>query len=85
MHRANGFFAGLLETSALDADLSLAVVDCAPQVAAALADPASLLDRAGRQAATSTSGYLPHGLPALRAVIAERSTGRLGLLATPRR
>ena len=35
MHRANGFFAGLLEASTLDADLSLAAVDCAPQVAAA--------------------------------------------------
>ena len=83
VHRANGFFAGLLETSALDADLSLAVVDCAPQVAAALADPASVLDRAGRQAATSTSGYFPLGLPALRAAIASHLTGRLGLPADP--
>ena len=83
VHRANGFFAGLLETSALDADLSLAVVDCAPQVAAALADPASVLDRAGRQAVTSTSGYFPHGLPALRAAIASHLTGRLGLPADP--
>ena len=83
VHRANGFFAGLLETSALDADLSLAVVDCAPQVAAALADPACVLDRAARQAATSTSGYFPHGLPALRAAIASHLTGRLGLPADP--
>ncbi len=83
VHRANGFFSGLLETSALDADLSLAVVDCAPQVAAALADPACVLDRAGRQAATSTSGYFPHGLPALRAAIASHLTGRLGLPADP--
>ena len=83
VHRANGFFAGLLETSALAADLSLAVVDCAPQVAAALADPASVLDRAGRQAATSTSGYFPLGLPALRAAIASHLTGRLGLPADP--
>ena len=43
MHRANGFFAGLLETSVLDADLTLAAVDCAPQVAAALTDPAAVL------------------------------------------
>ncbi len=83
VHRANGFFSGLLETSALDADLSLAVVDCAPQVAAALADPACVLDRSGRQAATSTSGYFPHGLPALRAAIASHLTGRLGLPADP--
>ena len=83
VHRANGFFAGLLETSALDADLSVAVVDCAPQVAAALADPGSVLDRAARQAATSTSGYFPHGLPALRAAIASHLTGRLGLPADP--
>ncbi len=83
VHRANGFFAGLLETAALDADLSLAVVDCAPQVAAALADPASVLDRAGRQAATSTSGYFPLGLPALRAAIASHLAGRLGLPADP--
>ena len=83
VHRANGFFAGLLETSALDADLSLAVVDCAPQVAAALADPASVLDLAGRQAATSTSGYFPLGLPTLRAAIASHLTDRLGLRADP--
>src|SRR6478609_7274887 len=43
VHRANGFFSGLLENSVVDADLSLAVVDCAPQVAAALAEPASVL------------------------------------------
>ena len=60
----------------------MAVVDCAPQVAAALADPASVLDRAALQAATSTSGYFPHGLPALRAAIASHLTGRLGLLPT---
>ncbi len=83
VHRANGFFAGLLETSALDADLTLAVVDCAPQVAAALADPGSVLDQAGRLAATSTSGYFPHGLPVLRAAIASHLTGRLGLAADP--
>ena len=51
VHRANGFFSGLLENSVVDADLSLAAVDCAPQVAAALADPATVLgrDRPGRQ------------------------------------
>ncbi len=83
VHRANGFFAGLLETSMVDADLSLAAVDCAPQVAAALADPASVVDLAGRRTVTSTSGYFPLGLPALRAAIANHLTGRLGLPADP--
>src|ERR1700737_1476045 len=59
VHRANGFFAGLLETSVLDADLSLAAVDCAPQLAAALADPATVLRES--EAGTGTSGYFPLG------------------------
>jgi DNA-binding transcriptional MocR family regulator len=83
VHRANGFFAGLLETAVVDADLTLAVVDCAPQVAAALADPATVLDLAGRRAVTGTSGYFPLGLPALRAAIAGHLTDRLGLPADP--
>ena len=58
VHRANGFFAGLLEDSVLDADLTLAAVDCAPQVAAALADPSA----AGTESVTATSGYFPLGL-----------------------
>ena len=70
VHRANGFFAGLLESSMVEADLSLAAVDCAPQVAAALTDPGTLLDRGARDALTRTSGYLPEGLPELRAAIA---------------
>src|SRR5262249_10824345 len=61
VHRANGFFAGLLENSVLDADLTLAVVDCAPQVAAALSEPATVLG--GAEAVTATSGYFPLGLP----------------------
>jgi DNA-binding transcriptional MocR family regulator len=85
VHRANGFFSGLLETSVLDADLSLAAVDCAPQVAAALADPATVLGAVpgGSQAVTGTSGYFPLGLPALRAAIAGHLTERLGLPADP--
>ena len=86
VHRANGFFAGLLETSDLDADLTLAVVDCAPQVAAALADPAAVLTAAGPggiHEVTGTSGYFPLGLPALREAIAGHLTGRLGLPADP--
>ena len=81
MHRANGFFAGLLENSVLDADLSLAAVDCAPQVAAALAEPASVLS--GTEPVTATSGYFPLGLPALRVAIASHLTHRLGLPADP--
>jgi DNA-binding transcriptional MocR family regulator len=81
VHRANGFFAGLLEASAVDVDLSLAAVDCAPQVAAAVADPAIVLDPAERAAVTRTSGYFPHGLPVLRAAIAGHLTDRLRLPA----
>jgi DNA-binding transcriptional MocR family regulator len=83
VHRANGFFTGLLEQSAVRADLSLAAVDCAPQVAAALADPLTVLDRAERDAVTRTSGYFPHGLPDLRAAIASHLAERLGLPADP--
>ncbi|HEU5390972.1 MAG TPA: PLP-dependent aminotransferase family protein [Streptosporangiaceae bacterium] len=81
VHRANGFFSGLLENSVVDADLSLAVVDCAPPVAAALADPGTVLG--GSDPVTATSGYFPLGLPALRAAIAGHLTGRLGLPAGP--
>jgi DNA-binding transcriptional MocR family regulator len=86
VHRANGFFSGLLENSVVDADLSLAAVDCAPQVAAALADPGSVLGRGfltGAGAVTATSGYFPLGLPALRAAIAAHLADRLGLPADP--
>src|SRR5215472_17377026 len=83
VHRANGFFAGLLEEAVVEADLSLAAVDCAPQVAAALTDPDSALDRAERDALTRTSGYFPHGLPGLRIAIASHLTERAGLPADP--
>jgi DNA-binding transcriptional MocR family regulator len=82
VHRANGFFAGLLEEAVVEADLSLAAVDCAPQVAAALSDPAPLLDRAELDALIGTTGYFPHGLPDLRAAIASHLTKRLGLPAS---
>ena len=68
----------------VEADLSLAAVDCAPQVAAALTDPETLLDRAERDALTRTSGYFPHGLPDLRAAIASHLTERLGAARQPR-
>jgi len=83
VHRANGFFAGMLEDSALRADLTLAAVDCAPQVADALADPASVLNLAGRRGVIATNGYYPAGLPALRAAVARHLTGRLDLPAQP--
>ena len=82
MHRANGFFA-LLETSALDADLSLAAVNCAPQVTAALTDPAAVLDRSELRAVTGTAGYFPHGLPVSRAAVARHLADSLGLPADP--
>ena len=83
VHRANGFFAALLETSVVHVDLSLAAVDCAPQVAAALTDPATVLDRSELRAATGTAGYFPHGLPVLRAAVARHLADRLGLPADP--
>ena len=85
VHRANGFFAGLLSEAVVKADLSLAAVDCAPAVAAALTDPATLLDRAARDALTRTSGYFPYGLPELRTAIASHLTERLRLPASPAR
>jgi DNA-binding transcriptional MocR family regulator len=81
VHRANGFFSGLLENSVVEADLSLAAVDCAPRVAAALAEPGTVLGDAA--AVTATTGYFPLGLPALRAAIAAHLTDRLGLPADP--
>jgi DNA-binding transcriptional MocR family regulator len=70
VHRANGFFAGQLMESAVRYDLTLATVDCAPQVAEALTSPRTMLGRTEMEEATGGSGYLPYGLPALRAAIA---------------
>ena len=80
-HRANGFFTGMLEASAA-IDLTLAAVECAPQVAAALDDPASVLPAAERRALTAGTGYLPYGLPGLRAAIADMLTTRHGIATT---
>jgi DNA-binding transcriptional MocR family regulator len=71
VHRANGFYARLLGSATVEADLTLASVDCAPQVAAALDDPGSVLSAAARRAVTSGPGYYPYGLPDLRAAIAD--------------
>jgi DNA-binding transcriptional MocR family regulator len=79
VHRANGFFAGLLESSAVDIDLTLATMECAPQVAAALDNPAAVLSPDVHREVTSSPGYYPYGLPALRAVIADHLSARHGL------
>jgi len=78
-HRANGFFTSMLEASSGAIDLTLAAVDCAPQAAAALDDPSSVLGAAQRRALTAGTGYHPYGLPELRAVIAAVLTARHGL------
>jgi DNA-binding transcriptional MocR family regulator len=83
VHRANGFFSGLLDESFVDVDLTMSTVECAPQVAAGLDDPASVLDAAGRRAATAGTGYYPHGLPALRAAIAELLASHYGVPTEP--
>jgi DNA-binding transcriptional MocR family regulator len=81
-HRANGFFTGMLEAS--DAiDLTLAAVQCAPQVTAALGDPSSVLSAPERRALTTGNGYLPYGLPRLRAAIADLLATRHEIPATP--
>jgi DNA-binding transcriptional MocR family regulator len=79
VHRANGFFAGLLESSAVDIDLTLATMECPPQVAAALDNPATVLSAGTRREVTGSSGYHPYGLPALRAVIADHLSACHGL------
>jgi DNA-binding transcriptional MocR family regulator len=82
VHRANGFFAGLLSAPPAY-DLSVAAVDCAPQVATALHDPAAVLDRSERERLTLGTGYLPFGLPELRAAIASMLTTFHGIPTTP--
>jgi DNA-binding transcriptional MocR family regulator len=83
VHRANGFFTGMLESTTVSFDLTLAAVECAPQVAAALDDPASVLPAAERRALTRQTGYLPYGLASLRAAIARMLTTRHGLTTVP--
>ncbi len=69
-HRANGFFTGMLESADVRVDLTLAAVACAPPVADALASPAGLIGPGRLAEVTSSAGYLPFGLPALRAELA---------------
>lgn len=82
VHRANGFFTGLL-SAAPEFDLSVAAADCAPQVAAALQDPASLLSESERSRLTAGTGYLPYGLPDLRAAVASMLTAFHGIPTGP--
>jgi len=82
VHRANGFFTGLL-SPAPAFDLSMAAVDCAPPVAAALSSPGAVLDEEERARLTLGTGYLPYGLPELRAAIASMLTTAHGIPTTP--
>jgi DNA-binding transcriptional MocR family regulator len=83
VHRANGFFARLLSSAEVEADLTMATVDCAPQVAAALDDPTALLSAAQRRAVITSTGYFPYGYPDLRAAIAATLTTRHGVPTRP--
>jgi DNA-binding transcriptional MocR family regulator len=82
-HRANGFFTGMLDAATTAIDLSMATVECAPAVAEVLADPGSVLSYSERTEVTASTGYLPFGLPALRAAIAEMLTASHGIPTTP--
>jgi DNA-binding transcriptional MocR family regulator len=81
-HRANGFFTSMLDGIATT-DLTMAAVECAPAVAAALHDPAAFLDEGERARLTSGTGYLPYGLPELRAAIAWMLTTAHGIPTSP--
>jgi DNA-binding transcriptional MocR family regulator len=72
-HRANGFFAGMLGGAAA-IDLSVGAVECAPAVAEALQSPRDVLGDRELARLTAGSGYLPYGLPTLRAAIAAMLT-----------
>jgi DNA-binding transcriptional MocR family regulator len=73
----------MLAGSSVAADLTLAAVECAPQVAAALETPASVLTESQRSGLlTRTPGYFPAGLPVLRAAIAAMLTSRHGIPTT---
>lgn len=81
-HRADGFFSGMLDRAAA-IDLTMACVDCAPQVAEVLAAPGSVLPESERAALTGGSGYFPFGIPALRSALAAMLTATHGIPTTP--
>jgi DNA-binding transcriptional MocR family regulator len=64
---------GLLGATAA-IDLTVGDVECAPAVAEALRSPGVLLDEGELSRLTAGSGYLPYGLPGLRAAIAAMLT-----------
>jgi DNA-binding transcriptional MocR family regulator len=82
VHRANGFFTGLLSQAPAH-DLSLASVECAPAVAELLHDPVSVLGAEQRARLTDGSGYYPYGEPGLRSAIASMLTTYHGVPTTP--
>lgn len=82
VHRANGFFTGLL-SAAPAFNLAEAAVDCAPQVAAALQDPGTVLSHPERARLTAGAGYLPYGLADLRAAVASMLTAFHGIPTAP--
>ena len=83
VHRANGFFAGLLETAAVRTNLTVAVVRCAPQVKAALGNPAALIGTEVLSEVLDSPGYLPLGLPDLRDALAGQLSRTHGLATRP--
>jgi DNA-binding transcriptional MocR family regulator len=72
-HRANGYFAGMLD-NAVAIDLSVGAVECAPVVAEALQSPRDVLGARELSRLTAGTGYLPYGLAELRAAIATMLT-----------
>jgi DNA-binding transcriptional MocR family regulator len=82
-HKANGFFASLLDTLPIEFDLTLAVPPIAPAVARALTDPTAFLDRGELAHLASGSGYYAAGHPLLRDAVAEHLTRRSRLPTLP--
>ncbi len=83
VHRANGFFTSLVEATEVAVDLGITAPSCPPQVAAALDDPRSVLDKESRRSLYAGSGYHLYGLDVVRAAIAERLTVDHQLPTTP--
>src|SRR2546425_2881605 len=78
-HKANGFFASLLNTHPIDFDLTVAVPAIAPGVARALTDPAAVLKARELTHLAGGSGYYATGHPLLRDSVAEHLTHRARL------
>jgi DNA-binding transcriptional MocR family regulator len=78
-----GSGAGLLETAAVRINLTVAAVRCAPQVKAALANPAALIGTEVLSEVLGSTGYLPLGLPDLRDALAGLLSRTHGLATRP--